>query len=324
MSEIEPSWDLYRAFLAVMEGGSLSAAARTLDVAQPTVRRQIGDLESALGVVLFTRAPNGLLPTEAATATLPYAQTLASAARALVRSVSGGTSEVRGTVRVTCSEIVGVEVLPKLLAPLMRLYPALQVELVLTNRNEDLIRRDADIAVRMARPTQQGLLARLGGRIELAVFASAEYLQQHPAPRTLGDLKQHVIIGGDRSRLLIEGLAALGVHTTPRDYAFRTDNDVAALAAMRAGIGIGVCQVPLAQSPVPLVRLIPAWSGQLEAWLVMHEDLRRVARMRAVFAHLAVSLARYAATQDTGPPAGGRRQAPRTTAGHRKAARQKG
>ena len=109
MSETEPSWDLYGAFLAVMQGGSLSAAARSLGVAQPTVRRQVEQLEQQLGVVLFTRAPNGLVPTELARATLPYAESLAATARALVRSVSGSTAADRGTVRVTCSEVVGVE-----------------------------------------------------------------------------------------------------------------------------------------------------------------------------------------------------------------------
>lgn len=295
MSETEPSWDLYGAFLAVMRGGSLSAAARSLGVAQPTVRRQIEQLEASLGVVLFTRAPNGLVPTELAHATLPYAESLAATARALVRSVSAPVTADRGTVRISCSEVVGAEVLPPILAELRRTRPQIQVELVLTDRVEDLLRRDADLAVRMVQPRQDGLVRQLAGRIELGLFATAEYLAGHPSPQELRDLTRgHGLVGADRSRSLIDALAAAGLPTTPRDYAFRSDSDLAKLAAVRAGIGIGVCQIPLSQRPVPLVRVLPSLALHLEAWVVMQEDLRAVGRVRLMFDHLVAGLARYA------------------------------
>ncbi|WP_437894774.1 LysR family transcriptional regulator [Sorangium sp. So ce124] len=295
MSPAEPSWDLYGAFLAVMRTGSLSAAARALDVAQPTVRRQIEQLESQLGVVLFTRAPNGLVPTELALATLPYAESIAASARALVRAVSSPTDADRGTVRVTCSEVVGVEVLPRMLAPLLVAHPRLQIELVATNRSEDLLRRDADVAVRMAEPTQAGLVRRCAGRVELGLFATKAYLAAHAAPTSLAGLVQgHALIGADGSRAIIDALAATGLVTTPRDYAFRSDSDIAKLAAVRAGLGIGVCQLPLSRRPVPLVRVLPALAFHLDAWVVMHEDLRAVRRVRLVFEHLVAQLGAYA------------------------------
>ncbi len=293
MSETEPSWDLYGAFLAVMQGGSLSAAARSLGVAQPTVRRQVEQLEQQLGVVLFTRAPNGLLPTELARATLPYAESLAATARALVRSVSGSTAADRGTVRVTCSEVVGVEVMPGLLATLRRAHPRIQIELVLSDRNADLARRDADVAVRMVQPRQDGLIRQRAARIELGLFATAAYLGER-RPRALVDLAEHSLVGADRTRGLIDLLATRGLVTTPRDYAFRCDSDLGALAAVRAGLGIGVCQVPLSQRPVPLVRVLPRLALHIEAWVVMLEDLRAVGRVRVVYEHLAAGLAAYA------------------------------
>lgn len=295
MSTSEPSWDLYGAFLAVMQHGSLSAAARAMAVAQPTVRRQIEQLEAQLGVVLFTRAQNGLVPTEVAQATLPYAEAIAASARALVRSVSSPSDAERGTVRVTCSEIIGAEVIPGVLAVLRRAHPRLQIELALTNRSEDLLRRDADVAVRMIEPTQLSLLRRRAGQVELGLYAAPTYLAGRAPPRAPVDLLEHDLIGAERSRVTIEALALAGVSVTARDFALRSDSDIAQLAAVRAGLGIGVCQAPLSRAPVPLMRVLPALAYPLDLWVVMHEDLRALRRVRVVFDHLVEHLSAYAA-----------------------------
>lgn len=297
MSRPEPSWDLYLAFLAVMRGGSLSAASRSLSVAQPTVRRQVEALEEALGVVLFTRAPNGLVPTEVAHATLPYAESMAATAKALVRSVSGPAAEERGTVRVTTSEVVGAEVMPAILVALSRAHPQVQVELALSNRNQDLLRRDADVAVRMVAPTQAALVARRACAIPLGLFATEDYLSRHPPPSRLAQLRDHVLIGSDRDRGIADALAAAGLAVTPRDFTLRTDSDLAALAALRAGLGIGVCQLPIAGRSPGLRRVLPALAFELEAWVVMHEDLRQVRRVRTVFDHIVTQLAAYGAAR---------------------------
>jgi len=296
MSDGDPSWDLYGAFLAVMRHGSLSSASRALHVAQPTVRRQIEKLEAALDVVLFTRAPNGLVATDVAIATVPYAEAMASAARALVRSTSGSSHGDRGTVRVTCSEVVGGEVLPPMLAELMRSHPRIQIELVLTNRTEDMLRRDADVAVRMARPTQVGLVTRRAGSVDVGLFATAAYLARHPAPSSPAELlRGHTLIGDDQDRVIIDALAHAGVVTSARDYALRSDSDLAKLAAVRAGLGIGACQLGLSHAPVPLVRVLPRLGFPLDTWVVTHEDLRASRRVRIVFDHLVEALAAYAA-----------------------------
>lgn len=295
MSNPEPSWELYGTFLAVLDGGSLSAAARALAVAQPTVRRRLEGLEASLGAVLFTRGPNGLTPTEAALATRPHAEAMAASARAMVRALSGPLEAERGTVRVTASEIVGAEVLPPLLPALLAAHPGLQVELALSNRTQDLLRRDADVAVRMVAPTQAALVARKVGVIPVGLYARADYLARNPAPERPAQLLGHRLIGADQGRGLLDVLARVGVKASARDFAVRTDSDVAQLGALRAGLGIGVCQVPLAAREPALVRVLPALQVPLETWVVMHEDLRRVQRVRVVFEHLVSGLSGYLA-----------------------------
>ncbi|HEY3815897.1 MAG TPA: LysR family transcriptional regulator [Polyangiaceae bacterium] len=289
------SWDLLGAFLAVMRTGSLSGASRSLGVAQPTVRRQIEKLEEVLGAVLFTRSPTGLVPTDAATATLPYAESMAGAADALVRSVSATSDGEQGTVRVTCSEVVGVEVLPPMLAALRRAHPRLQIELSLTNANEDLLRREADIAVRMAQPTQGALVAKRAGTVRLGLFASEAYIEDRGVPTSPADLlrKGHFLLGKDRETSFLGALAALGLPVKRKDFALRTDSDTALLAAIRAGLGISICQVPLAAGPPRLRRLLPKVGFDLPVWVVMHEDLRGSRRVGLVFAHLVEALGAY-------------------------------
>ncbi|HEX4511487.1 MAG TPA: LysR family transcriptional regulator, partial [Burkholderiaceae bacterium] len=157
MADAEPNWEWYRSFVCVLEAGSLSAAGRAMGMTQPTVGRHIDSLESALQLKLFTRSFDGFAPTDAALELKPYAVALASSAAALRRVASSHGDGVRGTVRLTASEVVGVEVLPPILTALRRQHPALVIELVLSNQVDDLLRREADIAVRMVRPTQNAL-----------------------------------------------------------------------------------------------------------------------------------------------------------------------
>jgi DNA-binding transcriptional LysR family regulator len=147
----------------------------------------------------------------------------------------------------------------------------------------------------MAEPTQAGLVRRCAGRVELGLFATKAYLAVHAAPTSpAGLVPDHALIGADRSRATIDAIAAAGLFTTPRDYAFRSDSDIAQLAAVRAGLGIGVCQLPLSRRPVPLVRVLPELAFHLDAWVVMHEDLRAVSRVRLVFDHLVAQMGAYA------------------------------
>ena len=291
MKRPEPSWDLYRTFLAVLEEGSVSGAARRLGLTQSTVSRHVGGLEEAIGRELFVRSQRGLFATEAALELEPYARTLAATAAAMLRAASGPPAAVAGTVRVTASEVVGVELLPPILASLREQHPELGIELVLSNAVDNLLRRDADVAVRMVAPAQEALVMRKLGSITLGFHAHRRYLDRHGLPQSLEDLDRHSVIGFVRATAAIRDMLrrASGVERLPR--ALRTDSDLAQLAAIRAGFGIGVCQVALAKRDPDLVRVLPkAFDLKLGAWIVMHEDLRSTPRCRAVFDGLAEGL----------------------------------
>jgi len=294
MASRDPGWELYRSFLAVLREGSLSGAARTLDLAQPTVGRHIVELEGALASPLFTRSPRGLVPTAAALELKPHAETMAAAAEALVRAASGEAGEARGTVRITASEIIGAEVLPPILTAFRESYPEVAIELVLTNRTEDLLQREVDIAVRMVRPTQSALVARHIGKVNLGLFAHRRYIERHGAPQSLDDLGRHAGIGFDRLTFSAQMLRRMGLTLAPENFALRTDSDLAQLAALRAGFGVGACQLGIARRDPNLVHLLPdGFSFDLEVWVAMHEDLRASRRMRLMFDHLATALKGY-------------------------------
>jgi DNA-binding transcriptional LysR family regulator len=290
-----PDWDHYRSFLAVADTGSLSAAARELGLTQPTVGRHIEALEAALGGrPLFTRSPGGLAPTEAALALKPHAETMALAAEALVRAASGEADADRGVVRITASQVIGSEVLPAILTDFHEAHPAIAIELALSDRTEDLLRREADIAVRMVRPTQGALLARRLGRVRVGLFAHRSYLQKHGAPTSLTD-PRHAAIGFDRAPSVARALAELGLPSDPNLFAFRSDSDSAQMAALRAGFGVGACQIGIARRDPNLVQVLPELGFDLEMWVVMHEDLKATRRMRLMFDHLAEALGAYVA-----------------------------
>ena len=292
----EIGWELYRSFLGVLKEGSLSGAARTLGVAQPTIGRHVAALEKALGLALFTRSPTGLLPTDAALALQNHAEAMESTAAALERVAASQGEGVRGVVRVTASEVIGVEVLPPILARLHTRYPELKVELVLTNRVQDLLRREADIAVRMTPPRQESLVARRVGAVELGVYATREYLERRGTPRNLSELAQHSIIGFDHASAFIRASSRSFPIYSRESFSLRTDSDLARLALLRAGAGIGICQVPLAKRSDTLVRILQRQvSLPLETWITMHEDLRARAGCRAAFDALVEGLTEHVA-----------------------------
>jgi DNA-binding transcriptional LysR family regulator len=279
-----PNWDLYRTFEAVLRTGSLSGAARMLGVTQPSVSRHIDALEAAISRDLFLRSQRGLTPTEAALTLKPYAELIAATSAALLRAADEQAGAISGTVRISASEIVGVEHLPPMLARLRQRYPALTIELSLSNAIDDLLQRQADIAIRMVQPVQQALVARKMPPIALGLHAHSDYLARRGIPATLGDLKGHDLIGYDRETPAIRAIAEHFPDLNRAAFALRVDSDVAQLAAIRAGFGIGICQVPVAARDPMLVRVLAdAFAIDLEVWIVMHEDLRTSARCRAVF-----------------------------------------
>ena len=293
MSDPDFDWDDQRAFLTVLDTGSLSAAARALGLTQPTVRHRIEALERAIGQPLFVRRVNGLAPTPEALGLVGHVRRMAHASEAFRREAKGAASEVAGPVRLSVSDFVGTEVMPPMLAALRERHPRLVVELLLTNANTDLPGQEADVAVRMARPSQNALVARHVGRIPLGFFASPAYLDRNGIPETVADLTRHAMVGPDRMPAYLAILDALGREAGgPLPIALRSDSHPAQLAAVRAGLGIGVVQVPVGARD--LVRVLPdRIVFDLDTWIVAHEDVRRSARIDAVFNHLVEAFRAY-------------------------------
>jgi DNA-binding transcriptional LysR family regulator len=295
MMKEEPSWDVYRTFLEVARDGSLSGAARRLGLTQPTAGRHIDGLEQALGIKLFTRSQRGLTPTPLARELIPHAEAMTAAQSALLRAASGEARQDHGTVRVTASEIVGCEVLPELLASFCTTHRGIVIELAISNRAQDLLRRDADIAVRMARPKQEALIARRIGAVPLGLYAHRTYIRAHGLPATLAELEtHHRLIGFDRDEHSYRSLKGIPEWLKRQHFGFRADNDLAQIAALRAGVGIGGCQRPIAARDSNLVPVLPREIAfKLEMWLAMHESSKATRRIRLLYDHLAEGLARY-------------------------------
>jgi len=295
MTMNEPDWDLYRSFLHVFREGSLSGAARVLGTSQPTVGRHIDTLEASLDKKLFIRTLEGLIPTEAARQLAVSVEAMASLSKAALRTLSATASEETGTVRITASEIIGVEVLPPILCALQTDHPSIAIELALSNRNEDLLHGAADIAVRMERPRQSSLVAKKLGAVRLGLFAHRDYLKRHGTPKTVADLSDHALIGFDRNREFLQVLHDWGLNLAIEDFSFRTDSDHAQAAALRAGLGIGVSQLGIAKRHPQLRQVLgESLVFSLEMWLAVHRDLRSNKRIKIVYDRLARELRAYA------------------------------
>ncbi|QIL83702.1 LysR family transcriptional regulator [Diaphorobacter sp. HDW4A] len=294
MRDKEPNWEWYRSFLQVLESGSLSAAARSLGLTQPTLGRHVDSLESALGLKLFTRSQEGFAPTPAALELHPYAANISATAAALRRTANGHGTRISGPVRITASEVMGVEVLPPILASVRDKHPGLVIELVLSNQADDLLQREADIAVRMFRPTQEALIAKNIGKIELGLHAHSSYLLKNGTPKSLNELKRHSLIGFDRETEYIRQMQGRLQGLTRDQFALRSDSDLAQIGAIRAAYGIGLCQVPLAARDPQLVRVLQSqFSMPLDTWVAMHGDLRHSPRCAAAFDALVAGLSDY-------------------------------
>jgi len=288
-------WDLFQSLHAVMEAGSLSGAAKLRGLTQPTLGRHIEALEQRLGGPLFIRSPRGLQATELALELKPHLAEMSAAADAALRDASGAASSVTGSIRITASEIVGVEVLPPILTSFREAHPGVIVELMLSNMNEDLSRRVADIAVRMSQPTQGALVAKKVGDIELGFYATADYLARHGTPASFDDLEDHAVIGFDSPARGINEVPGLKRPVNRETFTFRSDSDLAQLAALKAGFGVGVTQHGIARN-YGLTRIMPNVNlFTLTTWVVMHENLKGSRRMKLMFDHLVQGLSDWIA-----------------------------
>lgn len=277
-------WELYRSFLAVLAEGSLSGAARALGLTQPTVGRHVAALEAAFGQTLFTRSQTGLLATEAALALGGHAEAMQRSAAALERAATGTGDGISGTVRISASEVIAVHVLPPALAQLRKAHPGLRLELVATNRVQDLLQREVDIAVRMTPPKQEALIARRVGDVALGLYARDDYLAERGTPQRLADLSRHALIGFDAETPFLRAARRKFPAWAREAFSLRSDSDLAQWALIQASCGIGFGQAALAARDSRLARVLASeCSFTLETWVTMHEDLRSSPRCKAVF-----------------------------------------
>lgn len=286
-------WSLVRSFLAVLEKGSLLAASRDLQLSQPTIGRHVAELESQLGLVLFDRNGRGLLPTEAAYHLAESARIMQSGADQLARNVMGADLGASGTVRITASQPVSCYVLPPLLAQMRLSLPDIQVELVASNEVSNLLRREADIAVRMVQPEQASIIARRVGKVTLRACAHQDYLRRRGVPRQPSDLLAHDLIGGDRNDDTLKGFAAQGLVVGREQFAFRADDLIVVWQAVRAGLGVGFVSEHLIRSDPAVIPVLPKLKIEpLPVWLAVHKEIRTSKRIRAVYDFLADALPR--------------------------------
>ncbi len=277
-------WSLIRSFLAALDCGSLLGAARALHSSQPTIGRHIAELESQLGVVLFERTGRGLLPSETALRLAESARAMESAALQLSRKVSLAESGVSGTIRLTASQPVACVLLPPLLARMRLALPEVQVELVVSNEVSNLLRREADIALRMVQPDQATLIAKRIGKVTLGAYAHRDYLRRRNAPLQPSDMVGHDLVGHDTSNVIVQGFAKSGFTLQREDFSFRTDDLIAYTEAVRAGLGIGFLADYVARADDALVRVLPMLKiPALPIWLAVHREIRTSRRIREVF-----------------------------------------
>lgn len=281
------NWSLIKSFLSVVEHGSLSAAARSLGVSQPTLGRDIQSLESNTGLNLFKRTTQGLDLTSEGSKLVEAARQMNDASDLFERQVSGLSTKLEGDVRISVNEIVGIYLLPPAIAAFREINPGVHIEIVISNKVTNLSKRDADIALRMFRPTQPELVAKRLPDMPLGFFAHKDYVAKYGEPSSMEDFSSHTVIGYDESTEFIEGAEKLGYHLMRDHFAIRTDHLLAHLSLARSGAGIIGTHVELAkQWPelVPVMQWIKV--PDLEFWLACHSDVQYNSRIRELMSFL--------------------------------------
>lgn len=285
------NWALVRSFLAVLDAGSLMGAARTTGAQQPTLSRHVAELEAQLGAPLFERTGRGVTPTATALAIVDAAREMQQGADALARALAGQRAQTTGTVRITASMVAATYLLPPLLAALHAQEPGIHLELAASNELANLLRRDADIAVRMVRPVQASLVARKLGMVGVGAYAHTGYLKRKGTPLQPTELRGHTLIGFASDDTIERGFAALGMPLTRNDFALRTDDQVAYGRLIAEGAGIGFVAHYNARHWPGVRRVLPALAiPSLPCWLAVHREIKSSRVVRRVYDFLAEEL----------------------------------
>ena len=286
-------WNQLRGFLATAEEGSLSAAAKALGLTQPTLGRQVSGLEEDLGLALFERVGRGLELTPAGRELLAHARTMGVAAERVSLVAAGQAQAIEGKLRITASDVYSAFHLPPVLARLREVAPKLEIEVVATNDIRDILRREADIAVRHVRPTEPDLIARKIGEGTAHFYATAGYIARHGRPASKAELPRHEFIHFGEAAAMIGHLGGLEIALDESHFRVGSDNGLVAWEMARRGLGIAAMADDVAAMCPDMERLLPEVEvARFPVWLVTHRELQSAARIRLVFDLLAEALGR--------------------------------
>ncbi|WP_296429594.1 LysR family transcriptional regulator [Yoonia sp.] len=286
-------WNKARAFLVTAEEGSLSAAARALGMAQPTLGRQVDGLEQELGIVLFERVGRGLTLTPSGLELLEHVRDMGEAAGRVSLTALGQSQALEGTICISASETYATVLLPPLVAKLRKMEPGIQVEIVVANHASDLRRREADIAIRNFRPTEPDLIAKKIGDAYAVLYATPEYIAQIGSPTKPHDLRHADFVNMDRSGMMLKGLNTLGLGLTEANFPLLTESYLVMWELVRQGAGIGVLDAHIGDADPAVRRVLPDLEPLVfPIWLVAHRELTTNRRIRMVYDFLAKELRR--------------------------------
>lgn len=284
-------WNRARAFLVTAEEGSLSAAARALDMTQPTLGRQVTALEKELGVALFERGATGLVLTPNGLELVDHVRAMGEAASNLSLTASGQSQSLEGGICITTTEAVAVFVLPPIIRRLRQIQPGINVELIASNRASDLRRREADIALRAFRPTQPDLIAKKLRDVAVRLYAAKSYLESLDNPRSAEDLGKAEFIGFDHADTLMKAFAGIGLKLMPHNFPVIAENHIVQWELVKQGVGIGVMPEEIGDAEPSVERVLPALEPLASVlWLATHRELNTNRRVRMVFDFLVCQL----------------------------------
>lgn len=288
-------WNQVRAFLATAEEGSFSGAARALKSTQPTIGRQISELERSLGVTLVERSVRGPSLTEAGRDLLDHVRAMGEAATLISLVADGQSRDVSGEVTITATDLMSAISLPSILAPLRDTAPGIRIKIVAASDIRNLLQREADIAIRHVRPDQTDLIARHVGDFRASLYASRDYLDRAGRPKTPRDVADHTFVGPLEQDRMIATLNNQGMPFRAENFAMSSDSGMVVWEMMKAGFGISMLPEALCDPEPSLEKVLPSLPPvQFPIWLVTHRELQTSRRLRIVFDQLARGLAEMA------------------------------
>ncbi|WP_440959848.1 LysR family transcriptional regulator [Oceanicaulis sp. LC35] len=288
-SALDLDWNQVRAFLATAQEGSFSAASRALGQTQPTLSRQVSALETTLGVTLFERGTRTMSLTEAGEALLAPAKVMLDGALDLSLAAEGRSTSMQGKVTITATSLFAMSYLPPVIEELRNTAPELTLEVIASNTLQDLRRREADIAIRHVRPSDDDLIGKLIGEHTASLYASLAYVARKGAPSTPDDIGSHDFLGFEDIDQALEFYHQIGLKLTRDQVRVFSGYGEVLVALVRQGLGL--CILPDGEFCDGLEPVLPdAVRIDFPVWLVTHRELQTNPRIRLVFDALARSL----------------------------------